>query len=111
VVPELVSPAEVCSTTLQNLDACGDELLTAIVSVAYLATDMFPLLDSNQISICSWAGMEKSILFEGKTGTVTDRPLPGLGPKPPQFGTTYIEMGTSSRSIRNSESIPYRHKD
>ena len=30
-VPELVSPGEVCSVTLQKLDACGEELLTAIV--------------------------------------------------------------------------------
>jgi len=81
----------------------------------FRATDMFPLLDSIHISTCSWAvhkgGCERSILFEGKTGTVTDRPLPGLGPKPRQFGTTYIEMGTSSKSILNSDSIPYRHKD
>jgi len=79
------------------------------------ATDMFPLHDSIHISTCSWAvhdgGCERSILFEGKTGTVTDRPLPGLGPKPRQFSTTYIKMGTSGRSICNSESIPYHHKD
>jgi len=102
-VPELVSPGEVCSTTLQKLDACGEELLTAIVSVAYRATEMFPLLDSIHISTRSWAvhkgGCERSILFEGKTGTVTNRPLPGLGPKPREFGIAYIEMGTSSRSI------------
>jgi len=36
-VPELVSPGEVCPTTVQKLDACGEELLTAIISVAYLA--------------------------------------------------------------------------
>jgi len=75
------------------------------------ATDMFPLLDSIHISTCSWevhnGGCERSILFAGKTGTVTNGPLPGLGPKQRQFGTTYIEMGTSSRSISNSESIPY----
>jgi hypothetical protein len=79
------------------------------------ATDMFPLHDSIHISTCSWAvhngGCERGILFGGRTGAVTDRPLPGLGPKPRQFGTTYIEMGTSSRSICNSESTPYRHKD
>jgi len=54
------------------------------------------------------AAREVYCLFDGRTGTVTDRPLPGLGPTPQQFGTTsYIEMGTSSRSICDSESIPY----
>jgi len=79
------------------------------------AIDMFPLHDSIHISTCSWAvhngGCERSILFEGKTGTVTDRPLQCLGSKPRQFSTTYIEMGTSSRSICNSVSTPYRNKD
>jgi hypothetical protein len=80
------------------------------------ATDMFPLHDSIHRVTCSGAVhngcCKKSILFGGKTGTVTDRQLPGLGPKSRQFCTTsYIEMGTSSRSMCNSESIPYRHMD
>jgi hypothetical protein len=79
-------------------------------------TDMFPLDDRIHISTCSWAvhngDCERNILFGGKTGTVTDRPLPGLSSKLRQFCTTsYIKMGTSSRSMCNSESIPYRHKD
>ena len=57
------------------------------------------------------AAREVYCLVDGMTGTVTDRPLPCLGPKLWQFGTTYIEMGTSSRSICNSEATPYRHKD
>jgi len=36
-VSKLVSPGEVCATTVQKLDACGKELLIAIVSVGYLA--------------------------------------------------------------------------
>ena len=36
-VPELVSPGEVCPTTVQKLDACGEGLLTASISEAFLA--------------------------------------------------------------------------
>jgi len=86
------------------------------LSSSSCATDIFLMLDSIHISTCSWdvheKGWERGILFGGTTVTVTNRPFPCLGPKPHQFCTTlHIEMRTSSRSIRNSESIPYRHKD
>jgi len=117
-VPELVSPGEVCPTTVQKLDdACGEELLTTIVSVPYLALQTCfrcTIASAYQLALgqsIMEAAREVYCLFDGRTGTVTDRPLPGLGPKPRQFGTTYIEMGTSSRSIRNSKSLPYHHKD
>jgi len=116
-VLELVSLGEVCPMTVQKLDACGEELLTAIVSVAYLALQTcfrgtkactYQLALGQSISE---AVREVYCLVDGKTRTVTDRPLPGLGPQQRKSGNTYIEMGTSSRSIHNSESIPYRHED
>jgi hypothetical protein len=117
-VPELVSPGEVCPTTVQKLnDACGEQRLTAIVLVAYLALQTCfrcTIASTYQLALgqsIMEAAREAYCLVDGKTGTVTDRPLPDLGPKPRQFRTTYIEMGTSSRSICNSESTPYRHKD
>jgi hypothetical protein len=113
-VPALVSPGEVCPTTVPKLDACGEELLTAIVSVAYLALQTCfrcTIASAYQLALgqsIMEAAREVYCLFGGKTGTVTDRPLPGLGSKQRQFCTTsYIKMGTSSRSIHNSESIPY----
>jgi len=117
-VPELVSPGEVCPTTVLKHDACGEGLLTASITVAFLAlqtcfccTKAAAYQLAPGLSIMK-AAREVYCLCDGKTGTVTDRPLPGLGPKPQQlFTTSYIEMGTSSRSIRKSESIPYHHQD
>jgi len=105
------------SATVQKLDdACGEGLITAIVSVAYLAlqTCFRCSIASTYLLAHGQSIMEAAReVYCLKVGpAVTDRPLPGLGPKPRQLGTTsYIEMGTSSRSIRNSESTPYRHKD
>jgi len=101
-VPEFVSPGEVCPTTVQKLDGCGEELLTAIGLVAFLApqTCFCCLIASTSqlalgLSIME-AAREVYCLVDGKTSTVTDRPFPRSGPKPRQFGTTHIEMGTSS---------------
>jgi hypothetical protein len=116
-VPEFVSPGEVCPTTVQKRDACGEELLTASVWVAFLAPQTCfrcSIASTYQLALgqsIKEARREVYCVVDGRTGTVTDRPLPGLGLKPGQFGTTYIEIGTSSRSICNSESIPYCHKD
>jgi len=41
VVPELVSPGEVCPTTVQKLDAYGEGLLTGSISVAFLALQTY----------------------------------------------------------------------
>lgn len=57
------------------------------------------------------AAREVYCLVNGNTGLVTDGLVLGVGPKPQQFGTTYINKGTSSRSMSNSESTLYRHKD
>jgi hypothetical protein len=87
-VAELVSPGEVCPTTVQKVNACGEELLTAIVSVAYLALHTCfrcTIASTYQLALgqsMSEAAREVYCLVDGKTGTVTDRPLPGLGPKP-----------------------------
>jgi len=117
-VPKLVSPGEVCPTTVLKLDACGERLLTTSISVAFLALQTcFCCTKASAYQLALGqsimeAAREVHCLFDGKTGTVTDRPLPGLGPNQRQFCTTsYIEMGTSSRSIPKSESIPYYHKD
>jgi len=103
---------------VQKLDACGEELLTAIVSVAFLAPQTCfrcSIASTYQLALgqsIEEAAREVYCWVDGKTGTVTDRQLPGLGPNPLQFSTTsYIEMGTSSNSICNFETTPYRHKD
>lgn len=41
MVPELVSPGEVCPIMVQKLDASGDELLTMNVLVAQLALQTY----------------------------------------------------------------------
>ena len=116
-VPEFESLGEVCPTTVEKLDACGEGLLTASISVAFLAlqtcscctkSSTYQLAHAQSMKE---AAREVYCLVDGRTGTVTNRLFPGLGPKPWQLGTTYIEMGTSSRSILNSESTPYPHED
>jgi len=98
-------------------DAYGEGLLTASISVAFLALQTcFRCTKASAYQLAHGQSIKEAArkvncLVDGGTGTVTDRPIPGLDPKLRQFGTTYIEMGTSSRSILNSESIPYHHKD
>ena len=86
--PSWYPPGEVCPTMVQKLDACGEELLTAIVLVGFLALQTCfhcSIASTYQLTLgqsIKEATREVYCLVDGRTGTVTYRPLPGLDPKP-----------------------------
>lgn len=117
-IPELELLGKVSSMMVEKcIDAYGDGLVTMSISVPFLVLlTCFCCTKASAYQVAHWqtikqAAREVYCLFDCKTGRVTDRPLPGLGPKRQLFCTTsHIERGTSSWSISNSGSIPYRHK-